>query len=63
MENKPNKLKIRCEIWGWVLFIISALFFIGSSLKSKDLTALSGGIFFFIACLVFLVPYIYPAQK
>lgn len=45
-------------IAGWILFIISALGFIWSSFKSGDVAGLIGGIFFLIACLVFLVPHL-----
>jgi len=44
-------------IAGWVLFIISALGFIWSSLKSGDIPSLIGGVFFLAACIVFLIPY------
>jgi hypothetical protein len=44
------------QIAGWVLFIISALGFIVSSLRSGDFFGLIGGIFFLIACIVFLIP-------
>ncbi len=44
-------------ITGWLLFIISALGFIWSSLKSGDIPSLVGGVFFLIACIVFLIPY------
>ena len=42
---------------GWILFVISAAGFIISSIRSGDAAALVGGIFFFVACLVFLVPF------
>ncbi len=45
-------------IAGWLLFIISALGFIWSSLKSGDIPGLIGGVFFLAACFVFLIPYI-----
>jgi len=44
-------------ITGWLLFIISALGFIWSSLKNGDIPSLIGGVFFLIACIVFLIPY------
>lgn len=42
---------------GWILFIISAIGFIISSLRSGDVPSLIGGIFFLVACLVFLIPF------
>lgn len=41
---------------GWLLFIVSALFFIAASWRSGDMLALAGGLFFLLACFVFLVP-------
>ncbi len=48
---------MRWNIAGWVLFIISALFFILSSLRSGDMLGLGGGVFFLIACFAFLMPF------
>ena len=47
----------RFNLIGWVLFVMSALSFIVSSLKSGDPWALAGAVIFFVACLVFLIPY------
>ena len=41
---------------GWILFVVSALFFIGAALRSGDPLALIGSVLFLIACFVFLVP-------
>jgi hypothetical protein len=41
-RNSPQKDK-RFEFWGWILFTISALFFIASSLRNGDLGGLLGG--------------------
>jgi hypothetical protein len=48
------------QLLGWVLFIISAAGFIMSSLRSGDLFGLVGGIFFLLACVAFLAPFIRP---
>jgi len=45
-------------ITGWLLFIVSSLAFIWSSLESGDIPGLIGASFFLLACLVFLIPYI-----
>ena len=45
------------DLWGWLLFVISALFFIGSSIRNGDVIGLLGGIFFLLACVAFLVSY------
>jgi hypothetical protein len=56
-RNSPQKDK-RFEFWGWILFTISALFFIASSLRNGDLVGLLGGLFFLLACVAFLASYI-----
>jgi uncharacterized membrane protein len=56
-NNSPQKDK-RYELWGWILFVISALFFIVSSIWTGDIVGLLGGVFFLLACVVFLASYI-----
>jgi hypothetical protein len=56
-KDSPQKDK-RFEIWGWVLFTVSALFFIASSLRNGDIIGLLGGVFFLLACAAFLASYI-----
>lgn len=48
------------ELWGWLLFVASALFFIVASIQSGDIVGLLGGVFFLLACLVFLAGYTGP---
>ena len=48
----------RYELWGWLLFVISALFFIASSIRNGDMIGLLGGVFFLLACVAFLASYI-----
>ena len=47
----------KIQILGWVLFIISACAFIASSWRSGDMLGLIGGIFFLLACFIFLIPH------
>ena len=56
-NNSPQKDK-RYDLWGWILFTLSALFFIVSSLRNGDIVGLLGGVFFLLACVAFLAPYI-----
>jgi hypothetical protein len=42
------------DLWGWLLFVISALFFVASSIRNGDMIGLLGGVFFLLACVVFL---------
>lgn len=57
VSNGSRKGKKR-EVLGWLLFVVSALFFIASSIRNGDMTGLLGGVFFLLACAVFLASYI-----
>ena len=46
----------RFQLYGWILFVLSSLFYIATSIKAGDLVGLAGGVLFLLACLVFLVP-------
>ena len=46
----------RFQLWGWILFVLSAMFYIASSIRAGDAISLAGGTLFLLACLVFLVP-------
>lgn len=49
----------RVQYWnlaGWLLFILSAVFFLIASIQAGNPYAIAGSLAFLIACLVFLVP-------
>ncbi len=46
-----------CQLWGWSLFIVSALFFCWASIRAEDVVSFFGGFFFLVACIVFLIPF------
>ena len=46
----------RFLLWGWILFIASAIFFMAASIRAGDPISLIGGALFLLACFVFLVP-------
>ena len=56
-KDSPTKAN-RYDLWGWLLFVISALFFIVSSIRNGDVVGLFGGVFFLLACVAFLASYI-----
>ena len=55
MNNKKLFSNKIINIVGWVLFLISAIGFIMSSLG--NFRAMFGSAFFFVGCLVFLISY------
>ncbi len=44
------------HLWGWILFIVCAGFFIASSIKANDMFGLAGSIVFLVGCVVFIIP-------
>jgi predicted membrane channel-forming protein YqfA (hemolysin III family) len=56
MKTKNPTLAMRFQLCGWILFIVSAVFFIASSIRAGDMLSLTGGLFFLVACLVFMIP-------
>jgi hypothetical protein len=49
-----QKGKRRQQLIGWCFFILSATFYIASSLRIKDILGLGGGLCFLAACILFL---------
>ena len=47
----------KCHLWGWGLFVFSALFFIAASWRAGDLVGMVGGVLFLVACFAFLAPF------
>ncbi len=59
MEQRSEQ---RINLAGWVLFVVSALFFIAASVRAGDMLGLAGSLFFLVACFVFLIPYALRAR-
>jgi hypothetical protein len=62
-DNGGSIVIARIQILGWVLFIVSALAFMASSIRNGDTLGLIGGTFFLLACFVFLIPYALSARR
>ncbi|MEA2100949.1 MAG: hypothetical protein U9P80_00030 [Thermodesulfobacteriota bacterium] len=64
-ENQQNQIgqEIKYQLAGWILFIICAIFFIAAGLKNHDILTVIGGVTFFIACIIFLIPLVKPNKK
>jgi len=54
-----NNVKI--NLLGWILFLISAIGFIKASVE--NFWAMFGSVFFLIACIVFLIPFLNMEKK
>jgi hypothetical protein len=57
MAHRKKVFDRKCQIWGWILFIASAIFFGISSIRSGDMVSFLGSLFFLVACFVFLIPF------
>ena len=57
MSAEDGKREARFHLWGWLLFLVCAGFFIASSIESNDILGLVGSIIFLIACVVFITPF------
>ena len=44
------------QLYGWLLFVVSALFFLWSGATAGDPVLVVGSAFFLVACFVFLWP-------
>ena len=55
-KDGPQRDK-KYDLLGWTLFVVSAAFFIASSIRAGDVVGLLGGLFFLLACAAFLFPY------
>ena len=51
-----SKRERRFQLWGWILFIVCAGFFIASAIHNHDALYLIGSIIFLVACIVFIIP-------
>jgi uncharacterized membrane protein YhaH (DUF805 family) len=51
------------NLWGWLLFIVCAIFFIASATINGDILYLIGSIVFLFACLIFILPLVIKRIK
>ena len=60
IKAKLRKLfERKCQLWGWVLFITSSVFYGAASIRTGDLLGILGSLFFLVACFVFLIPFFF----
>ncbi len=56
MTEHRKKGDEKLQLWGWLLFIICALFFIAASIQADDVLTLIGSTIFLGACILFIIP-------
>ena len=63
MSVNNQKQERKVHLWGWIMFLVCAVFFIAASVESGSTANLVGSIIFLIACLVFLIPLIKKGKE
>ena len=59
MDKKPiftYRKSLYFQLMGWILFLICAVLFTVSGIKSADGLVLAGSLVFLIACVFFIIP-------
>jgi F0F1-type ATP synthase assembly protein I len=44
------------DLLGWLVFLVSSLFFLLSGVRNGDVMGVIGSALFFVACVLFIVP-------
>jgi len=56
MPARNGNREKKFHLWGWILFILCAGFFIASNIKADDMFGLAGSVIFLVGCVVFIIP-------
>jgi len=56
MPSDERNRERKFHLYGWILFLVCAAFFIASSVAAHNTLNLVGSIIFLVACIVFLIP-------
>jgi len=63
MSSDDGDRETKFHLWGWILFLLCAGFFIASSLLSHNILSLAGSIIFLIACVIFIIPLVIKGNQ
>ena len=56
LKGNDKDRERRFHLWGWILFVVCAGFFIASAVESGSTLGVIGSVVFLVACGVFIVP-------
>lgn len=56
MLTRDGNRERKFHLWGWLLFIACAGFFIAASIRANDMLGLAGSIIFLVGCVAFIIP-------
>ena len=51
------------HLWGWILFLGCAGFFIASGVASDNILSVVGSIIFLVGCVVFITPLVIKGNR
>jgi len=57
MPGKHEDISNKCQLYGWLLFVICSFFFIADSVASGSPLGITGSVLFLLGCIVFLIPF------
>jgi len=57
MPEKHEDISNKCQLYGWLLFVICSFFFIADSVASGSPLGITGSVLFLLGCIVFLIPF------
>ncbi len=56
MPGDDQSQELKSQLWGWILFVMSAVFFVVSSIRNGDVVGFIGSVLFLVGCAVFMIP-------
>lgn len=66
MNGKKDDMyekSLRCQLYGWILFVVCALLFIAAGIVGREPLVFAGSLLFLLACMFFLIPLIDSFRK
>ncbi len=56
MPDDDQNWELKFHIWGWNLFLMSAVLFVVSSIRNGDVLGFVASVLFLVGCVVFMIP-------
>lgn len=56
MSNGNPNANRQLQIWGWVLFVLCAVLYLGANIEAHSTLGIIGSVVFLAACAVFMIP-------
>jgi len=63
MSNDDKNRERKFHLYGWILFLICAGFFIASGVVSDNILGITGSLVFLAGCVVFLIPLVTKGKQ